>query len=168
MRQHLEIEIARLSAAIGLTGWYVPTFDNRDGACPYIIAGGNGVMSYLALERGVLCFQRSTRDPDELLCWAFDDATADLALDWANKQHLVGEEHLAAKWKRRATLLHAMNPEWANRWRAELIEALGPEGAHHLVPALPPPPLVLDPSKPPAEPAPLSVRPRRWWHGLPG
>lgn len=34
MRQHLETEIARLSATIGLPGRHVPTFDNRDGACP--------------------------------------------------------------------------------------------------------------------------------------
>ncbi|WP_371619911.1 Imm63 family immunity protein [Streptomyces sp. NBC_00454] len=165
MEQHLKVEIGRLSSLIGLTGWYVPTFDNRDGAHPFITACENGELVYRAFERGEPCFERCTCDPDELLYWAFDDATARLARDWTNKQQpLVGEEYLAAKWKRRATLLHAMHPEWAERWRAELIEHLGPEGDQHLVPTLPPPPLILDPP----ERAPLPVRLRRWWRRLPG
>ncbi|MFJ4184983.1 Imm63 family immunity protein [Kitasatospora sp. NPDC089509] len=166
IQRRLENEIALLSATIGLTDRNVPTFVNHDGASPFMLVGGNGVFCYLALERGKLCFERSTRDPDELLYWAFDDVTADVALEWTNEQHLVGEEHLAAKWKRRATLLHALDPEWAKRWRAELVEALGPEGEHHLVPTLPPPPLVLDIPEPPAEPVPLPTRRRRWWHLL--
>ncbi|MFE2407569.1 Imm63 family immunity protein [Kitasatospora sp. NPDC059408] len=141
MRRHLEAEIARLGAAIGLKDG--PTFENHDGARPFILVCGDGTLQYLALERGVICFSRTTRDPDELLYWAYADATASLALHWTNKRGLTGEKHLAAKWKRRATLLHSLNPEWAKRWRAELIETLGPEGEHHLVPTLPPPPAAI-------------------------
>ncbi|MFB7911960.1 Imm63 family immunity protein [Kitasatospora sp. NPDC056076] len=163
MRQHLETEIARLSAVVGLTGRDVPTFDNRDGACPFISVGGNGWLSYLALERGELCFQRSTRDPDELLYWAFDSATRELASRWVLKHPREGEDQRVTRWRRHATLLHALHPAWAQRWRAELIKDLRDEDDHRLVPALPPPPLVLGPPEPPVEGVLLPVRPHRWW-----
>ncbi|MFJ8623418.1 Imm63 family immunity protein [Kitasatospora sp. NPDC093550] len=166
MRQHLETEIARLGAAIGLKGRDVPTFVNHDGAHPFISVG-NGVLAYLALERGALCFEHTTRDPDELLFWAFRDATALPALAWANERQYTGDGHLAARWQRRAVLLHTLDPAWARRWRDELAETLGPEHEHrHLLPALPPPPLVPDPA-PPGPPAGPGSRPahrRRWWH----
>ncbi|SOB81705.1 hypothetical protein SAMN06272789_1844 [Streptomyces sp. 1331.2] len=50
-------------------------------------------------------------------------------------------------WKRRAMLLHVMNPDWARRWRAELVERLGPDGDFGLVPDLPLAPSVLDDSE---------------------
>ncbi|WP_179852733.1 hypothetical protein [Streptomyces sp. 1331.2] len=44
-------------------------------------------------------------------------------------------------------LLHVMNPDWARRWRAELVERLGPDGDFGLVPDLPLAPSVLDDSE---------------------
>ncbi|MEU8927109.1 Imm63 family immunity protein [Kitasatospora sp. NPDC048545] len=145
MRQFLEAEIARLSAVIGLTGSDVPDFVQRDGAWPFMVVAEDGALRYLAVERGQLVHEQATRDPAELLYWAFSSATYRLASRWVLKHPRDDEEQRVTRWRRQATLLHAIHPEWAERWRAELIERLSDRDDHQLVPALPPPPLVLDP-----------------------
>ncbi|WP_441248340.1 Imm63 family immunity protein [Kitasatospora sp. McL0602] len=145
-RQYLEAEIARLSAVLGLTGSDVPDFVQRDAAWPFMVVAESGELRYLAVERGQLVHEQVTRDPAELLYWAFSSATYRVASRWVLTHPREGEEQRVTRWKYQATLLHALDPEWAERWRAELIEGLADRDDHQLVPTLPPPPPAFAPS----------------------
>jgi hypothetical protein len=156
MQAYLEAEIARLSAVLRLTPWETPGFVRLEGVSPSMSVGPDGELYQRAFERGELLFERTTRDPDELLYWAFEAVTGYLAHLWVRDHPEADRGRTNPRWERQVSLLHALNPRWAERWCAELRQG---RDDCPLVPALPPPPPVFD------RPEPAAARPPRrpWW-----
>ncbi|MFI6156357.1 hypothetical protein ACIBCA_27140 [Kitasatospora sp. NPDC051170] len=143
----LEAEIARLSALIGLTPYQTPDFTYLEGATPAMFVDPDGTLHQRYFERGELVTERSTRDPDELLYWAFEAATAHVAHFWAEAHPEEPGDHTT----RKLSLLHALHPHWAIRFHGELTSP-------HPELTLPPPAPTFDAPTPP----------RPWWRRLLG
>ncbi|MFJ8692333.1 Imm63 family immunity protein [Streptomyces roseolilacinus] len=140
VRRYLEGRLAESGRLAGLSGGRLPGFEPCDGAYPFVEIGEDGELRYLAYERGRKVLELVTRDPEELLYWAFRDSTFEAAGAWARRNPHEGEAFRVTLWRRQFSLLHALRPQWARRRREELLASLpGPEHTR-LVPPLPPPP----------------------------
>lgn len=130
----LEAEIARLGAIIDAPASTLITFDNRDGACPFVRVV-DGEFHWQANERGQIVEHRVAADRDELLYWAFADTTREMAYGPA----VAGEQQRVTVWRRQFELLHRLDPRWAQRQRRELAESLADPNDVALIPPLPGP-----------------------------
>lgn len=140
VRRYVEDRLARLGRLVGLPAERLPGFENRDGAYPFIEIGGDGELRLLAYERGAKVMDLRTRDPEELLYWAFRDATFEAAGVWARRHPREGEAFRVTLWRRQFALLHTLSPAWAGRRRDELVASLRDPDDIRLVPELPLPP----------------------------
>lgn len=139
VRRCLEGRLAELGRLAGLSDRQVPGFGFRGGAYPFIEVGGDGELRYLAHERGRKVLELVTRDPEELLYWAFRDSAFEAAGVWARRHPREGEPFRVTLWRRQFSLLHVLRPAWARRRREELVASLRDPEHVRLVPALPPP-----------------------------
>ncbi|WP_031069336.1 Imm63 family immunity protein, partial [Streptomyces sp. NRRL WC-3742] len=119
LQASLEAEITRLSALIRLTPYQTPNFTFLEGATPAMFVDPDGTLHQRYFERGELVSERSTRDPDELLYWAFEAATAHAAHFWATNHPEEPGDYPTRKLARQLSLLHALHPHWAARLRTE-------------------------------------------------
>jgi hypothetical protein len=137
-RGYLEDEMARLGRLAGIAPGSLPGFTPCDGAYPFIEVGADGQLRYLAYERGRKVLERVTHDPEDVLYWAFQDATFEAAGVWVRSRPQDGEPFRVTLWRRQFALLHTLRPAWARRRRADLIASLRDPDDIRLVPGLPP------------------------------
>lgn len=136
-REVLETEISRLAELIGASSYQLVSFNPYvDAGCPYIEIDEDGQLHWIVKERGQLLEHRTTRDPDELLYWAFQSTTFDLASHWEAQHRDDSKDFRVGLWARQAELLHRLNPLRAQRWRRNL--AACQPGDNDLMPDLPP------------------------------
>ncbi|MGW6918732.1 Imm63 family immunity protein [Kitasatospora sp. NPDC054939] len=136
-RRYLEAELRRLAAVAGLPAGALAGFEDHDGAQPFIGFGEDGELCFRASERGRRVLDLTTRDPDELLYWAFAAATHESAGGWAVQHGRPDEPYRVTLWRRQFELLAALRPAWAQRRRSELLASLPDPADHPLVPPLP-------------------------------
>ncbi|MFJ8039124.1 hypothetical protein ACIRBX_01255 [Kitasatospora sp. NPDC096147] len=117
--RYVEGEINRIGDLLGIPVRSRVTLVNRDGGHPFVVVSPSGGYQHLAFDRGELVTSRRTCDLDELLYWAITDC-------------LRGS---AAEWPLTASMLYAISPAWAERWRAELAEHTPGEDLPDLPPA---------------------------------
>ncbi|CAL9336942.1 Imm63 family immunity protein [Streptomyces sp. enrichment culture] len=137
VRRYVAERIAELGRLAELPAERLPGFENRDGAYPFIEVGRDGELRYLAYERGRKVLDLRTRDPQELLYWAFRDATYEAAGVWASRHPREAEEYRVTLWRRQFAMLHTLRPAWARRRREELVASLRDPAHIRLVPGLP-------------------------------
>ncbi|WP_229075576.1 Imm63 family immunity protein [Actinoplanes sp. DH11] len=125
-RATLESEVRRLGALIGAEEPDLVSFERRDGGHPTVEVDDEGFYHYVVIERGEELQHRRTGDRDEILYWALESTTQTMAGRWAQHHPADGQEHRVTRWIKQFELLHALNPAWAQRRRAELIEFLSP------------------------------------------
>lgn len=114
-------ETDRLAGLIGLRGADVISFDPHvDGAHPYLEMADDGLVHWRVRDHGQLLEDRTTRDPDEVLYWAFVAATWQVASDWELRHRAEEADPRVGVWAKQAELLARLDPVWAQRWRREL------------------------------------------------
>ncbi|MFE2726846.1 Imm63 family immunity protein [Kitasatospora sp. NPDC059327] len=116
----LEAEIKRLCAIIKVPPYGVPNFTYLEGPSGCLSVRPDGTLFQGYFERGELLSERETRDCDEFLYWIFVDAASYTAYTRARDRPLGGgptERELAHQ----ESLLHALNPRWAERRRRERL-----------------------------------------------
>lgn len=124
----VEREVRRLAAVIGAPDAGLPTFGSSiDGGHPHVELDGP-VLSWVVRERGRELTRRSTRDPDELLYWVFEQITFAMAIRWVGLHRRAEEQYRAQLWRRQFELLGAIDTEWSARRARELGPLLAEVG----------------------------------------
>ncbi len=116
----LEAEIKRLCKIINVPPYGVPNFKYLEGPTGCLSVGPDGTLSQGYFERGELLSRRETRDSDEFLYWAFVDATRYTAYTRVRDRPFGGGPK-EREFAQQESLLHALHPRWAERWRSERL-----------------------------------------------
>lgn len=87
----------------------------------------DGLLHFLACERGKQLFDRTTRDAGELLFWAFESATFSFASAWVLRHPKDGEEQRVTRWARRGVPAPHPGPGVG----AEVAASSSPPCRHH-------------------------------------
>ncbi|MHA3946415.1 Imm63 family immunity protein [Cellulomonas bogoriensis] len=140
LRAHLTRQISRLATEFGLEGDDgVPSFSADGESAPAVRVDASGRMHYVARERGRTIFDRTTHDPQELLYWCAKGMAYHAAWSVPVAPESA-QDRRALIFATQARLLHRLNPQWAIRWRSEM---LAKDWMAHdlaaLLPDLPPP-----------------------------
>jgi hypothetical protein len=117
----LEREVRRLGAIIGADDRDLVCFVPVDGAHPFVRRDANGEYYWCVRERGQELENRRTTDPDELLYWALEWTTYNMAARWALEHPTTGQEQRVTRWIRQFELLDALDSGWARRCRDKVV-----------------------------------------------
>lgn len=109
--------LERLRAAAGALPRIVADTTNMDAGYPFWGVEGD-VLFFTAHERGAPTFRDETTVLDELLYWICRDAVRQLAGEAAVRSSRRKDQR-RARFAREEELLHAIDPEWGDRCRAE-------------------------------------------------
>ena len=78
----------------------------------------------IATDRGLETKRMITRSEDDALYWLISEVVFDLACQFEVEHHVAGRDYRRQIFGKRVELLHAINPEWALRERAQIGEIL--------------------------------------------
>jgi Immunity protein 63 len=118
----LREKIRRVASIIGCGRYDVIGFNSGiDNAYPYVQIGPGDELHWMVRERGEILADLVTRDVDELLYWIFSSVTGDMATRWECDNRVGDQDSRIAMWNKHVELLAMLNPDWAMRWRHELL-----------------------------------------------
>ena len=111
----IKIEVDRLAAKIGASGYYLPTYGrSEDGARPHIEVDARGY-HYVVVERGQELKRITTGDLNELLYQIFEAITFSLACDHELAHRVEGQDCRRLMFQYQIGLLSKLSEEWSFR-----------------------------------------------------
>lgn len=112
------------ASAIDAPPGALPTFgQTEDGARPHVEVDGL-VFHYVVVDRGQELLRESFAVLDDLLGRIFQDVTFQMAVDFEVKNRHPDQDCRRQMFAKQLELLNALNPEWAERQRAQLDRVL--------------------------------------------
>lgn len=120
----IRARVRALAKAIDAPARSLPTFgSSEDFARPHIEAIGECIY-YVVVERGQELARDSFLDDAALLERAFGDVTFEMACDFELRHRRANEDSRRQLFAKKLELLGALDPGWATRERARLVEIL--------------------------------------------
>jgi hypothetical protein len=121
----LEARVRELGRVLGASKHELPTFDRPRGDGLAFIEVRGAEMHWIVDERGRELQRRTTLELDELLYWAFEAVTYQMASDWEVRHRNDDKDIHVALLNKQFELLARLSDRWVARRRADVGDILG-------------------------------------------